>query len=114
MANEDEALFSRIDPTSYFHTLQFADFAEAIRHGRAPAVDGREGRKSVALIEAIFVRGENTARSNYIANWHHLGDHNYPVAVFTRYQNHPHHFAQLRSLALNILRVNKVKNLCSI
>ena len=30
---DDEALFRRIDPTSYFHTLQFADFADAIRAG---------------------------------------------------------------------------------
>jgi UDP-N-acetyl-2-amino-2-deoxyglucuronate dehydrogenase len=55
--NEDEVLFSRIDPTSYFHALQFADFADSIRNGRAPAVDGREGRKSVALIEAIYRSG---------------------------------------------------------
>lgn len=54
---EDEALFCRIDPTSYFHALQFADFADAIRHHRAPAVDGAEGRKSVALIEAIYRSG---------------------------------------------------------
>ncbi len=54
---EDEALFRRIDPTSYFHTLQFSDFADAIRNGRAPAVDGKEGRKSVALIEAIYRSG---------------------------------------------------------
>src|SRR4051812_36588534 len=36
------------------HARQLADFAEAIRTGRKPLVDGREGRKSVAIIEAIY------------------------------------------------------------
>jgi len=54
---EDEALFERSDPTSYFHTLQFLDFAQALRQGTAPAIDGREGRKSIALIEAIYRSG---------------------------------------------------------
>jgi UDP-N-acetyl-2-amino-2-deoxyglucuronate dehydrogenase len=36
------------------HARQFADFAHAIRSGATPRVDGREGRKSVALICAIY------------------------------------------------------------
>ncbi len=36
------------------HTRQLADFIEAVRTGRAPLVDGAEGRKAVALIEAIY------------------------------------------------------------
>ena len=36
------------------HTAQFQDFANAIRDQRAPRVDGIEGRRSVALIEAIY------------------------------------------------------------
>lgn len=36
------------------HSAQFQDFANAIRDQRAPLVDGREGRRSVALIEAIY------------------------------------------------------------
>ncbi len=36
------------------HRRQLADFVEAIRENRAPAVDGREGRKAVALIRAIY------------------------------------------------------------
>lgn len=36
------------------HTRQLADFIEAVRTGRAPLVDGSEGRKAVALIEAIY------------------------------------------------------------
>jgi predicted dehydrogenase len=36
------------------HRRQLADFVSAIQHGGKPAVDGREGRKSVAIIEAIY------------------------------------------------------------
>ncbi len=36
------------------HRRQLADFVEAIAENRAPAVDGREGRKAVALIRAIY------------------------------------------------------------
>ncbi len=37
-----------------YHARQLADFAQAIRENRKPAVDGREGRKAVALIRAIY------------------------------------------------------------
>ncbi len=36
------------------HARQLADFVRAIREDRAPAVDGREGRRAVALIQAIY------------------------------------------------------------
>jgi predicted dehydrogenase len=36
------------------HRDQFLDFLEAIDHGRAPTVDGREGRKSVEIIRAVY------------------------------------------------------------
>jgi predicted dehydrogenase len=36
------------------HARQLADFAEAIRTGREPLVDGREGRRAVAVILAIY------------------------------------------------------------
>lgn len=36
------------------HARQLADFVEAIRHGRKPQVDGREGRKAVVLICAVY------------------------------------------------------------
>ena len=49
-ANQADCLLS-------INSLQFLDFAEAVREGRSPAVDGREGRKSVALIEAIYRSG---------------------------------------------------------
>ncbi len=37
-----------------YHARQLADFVESIRTGRAPRVDGREGRKAVATICAIY------------------------------------------------------------
>jgi predicted dehydrogenase len=36
------------------HRQQLADFLEALDTGRPPAVDGREGRKSVEIIRAIY------------------------------------------------------------
>lgn len=36
------------------HRRQLADFVDAVRANRAPKVDGREGRKSVDLIRAIY------------------------------------------------------------
>lgn len=40
------------------HTRQFRDFVEAIQKNRVPAVDGREGRKSVEIILAIYKAAE--------------------------------------------------------
>jgi UDP-N-acetyl-2-amino-2-deoxyglucuronate dehydrogenase len=36
------------------HQAVFEDFLQAIQHNRTPACDGREGRRSLALIEAIY------------------------------------------------------------
>ena len=36
------------------HARQLTDFVEAIRTGGRPLVDGREGRKAVAVIGAIY------------------------------------------------------------
>ena len=41
------------------HTPVVADFAEAIRTGRKPLVDGSEGRRSVALITALYESSRN-------------------------------------------------------
>lgn len=41
------------------HRRQLADFVSAIRNGGRPAVDGREGRKAVAIIEAIYRSAES-------------------------------------------------------
>ena len=36
------------------HARQIKDFTEALRAGRKPQVEGREGRRAVSLIEAIY------------------------------------------------------------
>ena len=43
------------------HRDQLADFLQAIDEGRAPLVDGREGRKSVEIIRAIYRVGRDRA-----------------------------------------------------
>ena len=43
------------------HRRQLADFVDAIRDNRPPKVDGREGRRSVELIRAIY-RANETGR----------------------------------------------------
>ena len=43
------------------HTRNFEDFLAAIRAGRRPALDGAEGRKAVAIIEACY-RSARTGR----------------------------------------------------
>ena len=40
------------------HRDQLTDFLQAIDEGRAPAIDGREGRKSVEIIRAIYRSAE--------------------------------------------------------
>jgi UDP-N-acetyl-2-amino-2-deoxyglucuronate dehydrogenase len=52
-AAEDAAELTGIDIETYFHELQLRDVVAAIREGRPPAVDGRDGRAAVALMEAI-------------------------------------------------------------
>jgi predicted dehydrogenase len=44
------------------HARQLADFVRAIQTGSAPLVDGREGRKAVAIIEANY-RAAQTGRT---------------------------------------------------
>jgi predicted dehydrogenase len=44
------------------HARQLTDFVEAIRSGGRPLVDGREGRKAVAVIQAIY-RSAATGRT---------------------------------------------------
>jgi predicted dehydrogenase len=41
------------------HQRQLQDFVDALRAGRAPALDGVEGRKAVALIRALYASAEN-------------------------------------------------------
>jgi len=46
------------------HLFQIRDFVEAVRQRRAPAIDGREGRKAVALVHAIY---ESAKRGTMVA-----------------------------------------------
>lgn len=41
------------------HKRQLQDFVDAIRAGRAPMLDGREGRKAVAFVRAIYDSAES-------------------------------------------------------
>ncbi|MEK6234112.1 MAG: Gfo/Idh/MocA family oxidoreductase, partial [Planctomycetales bacterium] len=40
------------------HAMQFADFVQAIDEDRAPAIDGKEGRRSVEIILGIYLAAE--------------------------------------------------------
>lgn len=54
MKKEDEEFFFSVDFMHYYHQLQIEDFLKAVIEGRKPLVDGREGRKTVELINAIY------------------------------------------------------------
>lgn len=49
-------------PSHTGHTGQIADMLEAIRDDRAPLIDGREGRRSLELISAIYKSGSTGER----------------------------------------------------
>ena len=58
--DEDRAAFGgMIDPTAHYHMLQDHEFLRAVLDGRDPAVTGEEGRKVVAIIEAIYRSGSD-------------------------------------------------------
>jgi predicted dehydrogenase len=44
------------------HTRNFEQFVTALREGRRPMLDGIEGRKAVAIVEACY-RSARTGRS---------------------------------------------------
>lgn len=51
---EDTAFFNQIDAITYYFGLQIADFRDAINEKRPPMVTGEDGRKVVALFQAIY------------------------------------------------------------
>jgi len=51
---EDRAHFETIDAASHYHALQIHDFLRAVIEDRAPLVTGEDGRRVVALFEAIY------------------------------------------------------------
>jgi predicted dehydrogenase len=44
----------KTDVMTEYHRVQIEDFLESVETGRAPAVDGREGRKVVEIITAVY------------------------------------------------------------
>ena len=51
---DDRARFQEIDAAIYYHKLQIQDFLRAIIEDRPPLVTGEDGRKVVALFQAIY------------------------------------------------------------
>lgn len=57
MANRTQTGGGAADPAAighHAHALQFKDVLRAIKRGEQPAIDGREGRRSVEIITAIY------------------------------------------------------------
>lgn len=50
----DRALSQINGSLAPFHLLQIADFVDAVREGREPAVTGRESAKSLAILSALY------------------------------------------------------------
>jgi predicted dehydrogenase len=53
-ANISSGAANPMDISAAGHVAVFQDFAAAIREGRRPAIDGRAGRRSIAVVEAIY------------------------------------------------------------
>lgn len=53
-ANISSGAANPMDISAAGHAAVFQDFAEAVREGRRPAIDGTEGRRSVEVVEAIY------------------------------------------------------------
>jgi UDP-N-acetyl-2-amino-2-deoxyglucuronate dehydrogenase len=54
---EDRAFFETIDAVEHYHALQIQDFLRAVIDGRPPLVTGDDGRRVVALVQAIYQSG---------------------------------------------------------
>jgi predicted dehydrogenase len=52
--DENQSASSAVVSDFRGHQAIFEDFLQAIQHNRAPACDGLEGRRSIALIESIY------------------------------------------------------------
>ncbi len=58
---EDRARFAEVDSINHYHALQIQDFLQSILQDREPAVTGDDGRRVVALVQAIY-RSNREAR----------------------------------------------------
>ena len=57
LLSETYRMSSAADPKAISHEghrRQLADFVAAVRSNGTPQVDGREGRKAVAVIQAVY------------------------------------------------------------
>jgi UDP-N-acetyl-2-amino-2-deoxyglucuronate dehydrogenase len=54
---EDRAFFQTIDAVDHYHALQIQDFLRAIIEGRPTLVTGNDGRRVVAIVQAIYQSG---------------------------------------------------------
>jgi predicted dehydrogenase len=54
---EDRQAFCGRDATVHYHGLQLRDFCDAVAANRPPSVSGEDGRRVVALIDAIYRSG---------------------------------------------------------
>ncbi len=61
---EDRAHFQQVDAASHYHALQIQDFLSAVALDRPPLVTGRDGRRVVALFEAIYESNRGVGRSS--------------------------------------------------
>jgi UDP-N-acetyl-2-amino-2-deoxyglucuronate dehydrogenase len=52
--DENQSDSSAVVSDTRGHQALFEDFIQAIEQDRAPICDGREGRRSIALVEAIY------------------------------------------------------------
>ncbi len=51
---EDRTRFQEIDAVTYYHALQIEDFLQSVINNRPPLVTGEDGRRVVALFQAIY------------------------------------------------------------
>jgi len=51
---DDRERAAGIDPMTYYHRLQIADFVEAVAEHREPRVTGLDGRRAVELFTAVY------------------------------------------------------------
>lgn len=54
MQAQDRAFFKGINPMVYYFAAQIADFIDAVNNQSSPRVSGEDGRRVVALINAIY------------------------------------------------------------
>ena len=57
---QDRAQFAAVNPTNHYHALQMQDFLQAILDDRAPEVTGEDGRRVVAIVQAIYQSNRET------------------------------------------------------